>query len=85
MGSTEAEDLMNNYDKDDQENHNEKEIQEENSNLSKFKEDIYEVLEEVKKLKLASPEKRNNAPINFTNILKKNEKNKERRKIRGGH
>ena len=82
MGSTEAEDFMNNYDKDDQEDHNDKEIQEENFNIRKFKCDIYEVLEEVKKLKLTSHEKRN-APTDFTDIPKKNGKNKERREMYG--
>ena len=82
MGSTEAEDFMNNYDKDDQENHNETEIREEKSNLSKFEDDIYEVLEEVKKLELKTPEERD-APTDFTNILKKNERSKKKRQMYG--
>ena len=82
MVSTEAEDFMNNYDKDDQENHNETEIREEKSNLSRFEEDINEILEEVKKLELKTPEERD-APTDFTNILKKNERSKKERQMYG--
>ena len=82
MGSTEAEDFINNYDKDDQENHTETEIREEKSNLNKFEDDINQVLEEVKKLELKTLEERD-TPTDFTDILKKNERSKKKRQMYG--